>query len=175
MPVPDGLSVLVPECPQHRLMITRYVINARRYQRQSRASPALSLTRASCGTADIGRDSTTAAARLADCWEPEMGANAVSRPQTQHDVVGMSVQVRNFPFDSVRRCQTPETVLEFPDTEEVTGSNPVRPTPFFENLSSAKRAKGSQPPAVLLLNRWSEHPQAAPRASPPRPQPGSRT
>jgi hypothetical protein len=46
----------------------------------------------------------------------------------------------------------------FPDTEEVTGSNPVRPTPFFENLSSSESLKGSQPPAVLLLNRWSEHP-----------------
>jgi len=30
-----------------------------------------------------------------------MGANAVSRLQTQRDVVGMSVQVRNSPFDSV--------------------------------------------------------------------------
>ena len=33
--------------------------------------------------------------------------------------------------------RTPGIVLDFPDTEEVTGSNPVRPTPFFEILSSA--------------------------------------
>jgi nitrite reductase/ring-hydroxylating ferredoxin subunit len=46
--------------------------------------------------------------------------------------------------------------LEFP-TEEVTGSNPVRPTPFFENPSSAKSPNGSQPPAVLALRCWSEH------------------
>ena len=45
-----------------------------------------------------------------------------------------------------------------PDTEEVTSSNLVRPTAFFENLSSSESLKGSQPPAVLLLNRWSEHP-----------------
>jgi hypothetical protein len=50
-----------------------------------------------------------------------------------------------------------------PDTEEVTGSNPVRPTPFFENLSSAGSPKGSQPPAGLLLNRWSEHPHVTVR------------
>jgi len=43
------------------------------------------------------------------------------------------------------------------DTEEVTGSNPVRPTPFFESLSSTESLKGSQPPAVLSLRRRSEH------------------
>ena len=57
-----------------------------------------------------------------------MGANVFSRPQTQRDVLRMFVQVDGSPFDSVRRWQTPETALEFPDTEEVTGSNPVRPT-----------------------------------------------
>jgi hypothetical protein len=51
-----------------------------------------------------------------------------SRPQTQRDSVRMFTQVNGSPFDSVRRRQTPETVLEFPDTEEVTGSNPIRPT-----------------------------------------------
>jgi len=41
------------------------------------------------------------------------------------------------------------------DTEEVTGSNPVRPTPFFENLSSIESQDGSQAPAVLPNKRWS--------------------
>ena len=40
-----------------------------------------------------------------------------------------------------------------PDTEEVTGSNPVRPTTFFESLSNAESPNGSQSPAVLLLCR----------------------
>jgi hypothetical protein len=86
-----------------------------------------------------------------------MGANVFSRPQTQHDAIKFFSQLRRLQFDLARRWQTPGTVLEFSDTEEVTGSNPVRPTPFFENLSSAGSPKGSQPPAVLLLNRWSEH------------------
>ncbi len=33
--------------------------------------------------------------------------------------------------------------LDFPDTEEVTGSNPVRPTIFFENLSSTGSQMGA--------------------------------
>src|ERR1700734_2106264 len=45
----------------------------------------------------------------------------------------------------------------FPDTEEVTGSNPVRPTRFSENLSSAGSQKGSQAPAGLPHRCWSEH------------------
>jgi hypothetical protein len=57
-----------------------------------------------------------------------MGAHAISRPRTQRDVARMSAQVKGSPFDSVRPWQTPGTALEFPDTEEVTGSNPVRPT-----------------------------------------------
>ncbi len=73
-----------------------------------------------------------------------MGANAISRPQTQRDQLRMSVQVKGSPFDSVRRWQTPETGLNFPDAEEVTGSNPVRPTPFFENQSSAESPNESQ-------------------------------
>jgi hypothetical protein len=89
-------------------------------------------------------------------WEPDMGANVFSRPQTQRDSVRMFTQVNGSPFDSVRRRQTSETVLEFPDTEEVTGSNPVRPTPFFENLSSAGIPNGSQAPAVLSNKRWSQ-------------------
>ena len=57
-----------------------------------------------------------------------MGANMFRLPQTQHDSVRMSVQVKGSPFDLVRRCQTPKSARNFPDTEEVTGSNPVRPT-----------------------------------------------
>ena len=57
-----------------------------------------------------------------------MGANAISCPQTQRDLLRMSVQVKGSPFDSVPRWQTLETGLNFPDTEEVTGSIPVRPT-----------------------------------------------
>ena len=41
-------------------------------------------------------------------------------------------------------------------TEEVTGSNPVRPTTFFESLSSAESLNGSQPAAVLPNKRWSQ-------------------
>src|ERR1700730_8584884 len=41
------------------------------------------------------------------------------------------------------------------DTEEATGSNPVRPTRFFEILSSAESRDGSQAPAVLRNKRWS--------------------
>ena len=57
-----------------------------------------------------------------------MRANAISHPQTQRDAVRMLSQAMSSPFDSVRRRQTPGTVLDFPDTAEVTGSNPVRPT-----------------------------------------------
>jgi hypothetical protein len=42
------------------------------------------------------------------------------------------------------------------DTGEVTGSNPVRPTIFFEILYSSESQNESQPPAVLSLNSWSE-------------------
>jgi len=49
----------------------------------------------------------------------------------------------------------PEVPERHPDTEEVTGSNPVRPTPFFENPSSAESLNGSQPAAVLSDKRWS--------------------
>jgi hypothetical protein len=45
----------------------------------------------------------------------------------------------------------------FPDTEEVTGSNPVRPTPFFENPSSGESPNESQRPGVLPNSGWSEH------------------
>jgi len=50
----------------------------------------------------------------------------------------------------------PEVPERHPDTEEVTGSNPVRPTPFFENPSSAESLNGSQPAAVLSNKRWSQ-------------------
>jgi hypothetical protein len=86
-----------------------------------------------------------------------MRANAISRPPTEPGPARISSQVKDSPFDSVRRSQTPQTAMEFPDTEEVTGSNPVRPTPFFENPSSAGSQKGSEAPAGLLHRCWSEH------------------
>jgi hypothetical protein len=57
-----------------------------------------------------------------------MGANVFSRPQTQRDSIRIFTQVNGSPFDSLRRSQTPITARNFPDTEEVSGSNPVRPT-----------------------------------------------
>ena len=86
-----------------------------------------------------------------------MGANAISRPQTQRNLLRMSVQAKGSPFDSIRRWQTPEMGLDFPDTEEVTSSNLVRPTQFFENLSSIYSLNGSQTPAVLVQQRRSRH------------------
>jgi hypothetical protein len=77
-------------------------------------------------------------------WEPEMGANVFRRPQTQGDVGQDLLAGEGLP---VRLSPTVTDTPEFPDTEEVTGSNPVRPTPFFENLSSSESLKGSQPPA----------------------------
>jgi hypothetical protein len=59
-----------------------------------------------------------------------MGANAVSRLRTQRDVVRMFAGH----WLVARPRPTVTDTLEFPDTEEVTGSNSVRPT-FFENLS----------------------------------------
>jgi hypothetical protein len=56
-----------------------------------------------------------------------MGAHASSRLPTQPDPLRISMQVKASPFDSIGRGQTPQTALDFPDTEEVTGSNPVRP------------------------------------------------
>ena len=58
-----------------------------------------------------------------------MGANVFSRPQTERDVARTFLQVKASPLElSPTVTDTPE----FPDTEEVTGSNPVRPT-FFRN------------------------------------------
>ena len=68
-----------------------------------------------------------------------MGANAISRPQTQRDPLRMSVQVKGSPFDSVQRWQTPKPGVDFPDTEEVTGLNPVRPTEFTGRFRYAAR------------------------------------
>ena len=59
-----------------------------------------------------------------------MGANLSSRPQTQRDVARFSSQViRGSQFEL---SPTVTGTQEFPDdTEEVTGSNPVRPTRHF--------------------------------------------
>ena len=53
-------------------------------------------------------------------WEPQMGANAIGRLQTQPDPLRMSMQVEGSPFDSVRRRQTPESASDFLDTEKIT-------------------------------------------------------
>jgi hypothetical protein len=36
-------------------------------------------------------------------WEPQMGANVFSRPETQPDPLRMLMQVKGSPFDSARR------------------------------------------------------------------------
>src|ERR1700726_2860182 len=74
--------------------------------------------------------------------EPRMRANAISRPPTEPDPARTSSQVKDSPFDSVRRSQTPQTTMEFPDTEEVTGSNPVRPTRHFLFLALPGTLRG---------------------------------
>ena len=60
-----------------------------------------------------------------------MGANVFGHFRTQRDVARLFAQVKDSSFDSVRRWQTLRSALDFPDTEEVTGSNPVRPTRHF--------------------------------------------
>ena len=57
-----------------------------------------------------------------------MGANVFSRPQTQRDVARFVSQVRS---SRIELSPTVTDTPEFPDTEEVTGSNPVRPTRHF--------------------------------------------
>jgi hypothetical protein len=57
-----------------------------------------------------------------------MGAtNAISRLPTQPDPVRMFARVKGSPFDSVRRLQTLQTALDFPDTEEVAESVQAHP------------------------------------------------
>jgi hypothetical protein len=78
-----------------------------------------------------GRDATPQSAATPAVHgpgEPQMGANAISRPPTQPDPARMFIQVKGSPLDSVRRQQTPKTALDFPDTEEATSSNLVPPT-----------------------------------------------
>jgi hypothetical protein len=69
-----------------------------------------------------------------------MGANAISRHQTQPDPLRMFAEVKGSPFDSIRPRQTVQTALNFPDTEEATSSNLVPPT-GFSNVCLAMRAK----------------------------------
>ena len=78
-----------------------------------------------------------------------MAANVFSRPQTQRDVARTFSQVKGSP---ARLSPTVTDTPEPPDTEEVTDSNPVRPTRFFENLSSGESHNWGQRPAVLSLN-----------------------
>ena len=55
-----------------------------------------------------------------------MGANVFIRLPPQRDLARIFLQVKGSPLD--RLSPTVTDTLEFPDTEEVTGSNPVRPT-----------------------------------------------
>jgi len=70
--------------------------------RGSPAMPELRPGRHRPGAAldDLGVLNDSRGSRL---WEPEMGANVFSRPQTQRDVLRMFVQVMDSQFDSVRR------------------------------------------------------------------------
>jgi hypothetical protein len=74
-----------------------------------------------------------------------------SARRSQNVPAGQELPVRLSP--TVTDCRN---ALDFPDTEEVTGSNPVRPTTFFEIVSSGESHNESQPPAVLSLRCWSE-------------------
>jgi hypothetical protein len=76
-----------------------------------------------------------------------MGANVFSRPQTQHDPIRFFSQATGSQFDLVRRWQTAKTAPEFPDTEEVTGSNPVRPTSSAREIEYLEQALGAIPGA----------------------------
>ena len=89
-----------------------------------------------------------------------MGANAFSRPQTRPDLVRMFSQVKRFPFDSAsgdRYRNRPG----FPGTEEVTGSNPVRPTRLFLFLALPGRR------SVALQRAQRESERLPPAAGPP--------
>ena len=63
--------------------------------------------------------------------------NGSQRVQTAPDSARPTQNVCASGKLSVRLSPTVADTLKFPDTEEVTGSNPVRPTPFFEILSTA--------------------------------------
>jgi hypothetical protein len=67
-----------------------------------------------------------------------MGAKVFSHPQTQHDPLRLLAQVRgsrSTQSDGDRH----QIGLDFPDPEEVTGSNPVGPQ--FSNVCLAVRPK----------------------------------
>jgi hypothetical protein len=88
-------------------------------------------------------------------WEPTQ-SDAPGRSPTQSECPRRSRAPRSTQSDDGRH---PKTARNFPDTEEVTGSNPVRPTPFFEFLSSDESLDESQRAGVLSLRCWSEHPK----------------
>jgi len=86
-------------------------------------------------------------------WEPT--PSAVLRPTaTRSECSCRSWAPGSTQSDGARR---PGTTLGFPDTEEVTGSIQYGPRHFSKTCLPLGAPKGSQPPAVLLLNRWSEH------------------
>ena len=57
-----------------------------------------------------------------------MGANVFIRLPPQRDLARIFLQVKGSP---ARLSPTVTDTLEFPDTEKVTASNPVRPTRHF--------------------------------------------
>jgi len=97
-----------------------------------------------------------------------MRANAIRHPQTQRDALRMLSQAKGSPFDSIRRRQTPGTVLDFPDTEEVTGSNPVRPT-----RSQRYSPRNTGFPALRSVGPQARFGIRQAAASVPSPSPGS--
>jgi hypothetical protein len=72
-----------------------------------------------------------------------MRANAIRLPRTQRDPLRIFAQLNGPPFDSVRLQQTSQTAPDFPDTEEVTGSNPVRPTSSAREIEYLEQALGA--------------------------------
>jgi hypothetical protein len=72
-------------------------------------------------------------------------ANVFSRLQTQRDSNRVFTQLKGSWFDSARRCRTLGTVLNFPDTEKVTGSNPVRPTSLEREFECPEQGVGAIP------------------------------
>ena len=94
---------------------------------------------AECGTADIRHRYNVVSASAG-----AVGArNGSQRSQPPPDPARLSQTVHAGQGLPVRPIPTVADTPEFPDTEEVTGSNPVRPT-IFENPSRNGSQKGSQ-------------------------------
>ena len=72
-----------------------------------------------------GSSLVAAGRRRSQKWEPTQSAASGLSPTTQNVRPGQGLPVRLSPTMTDTR-----NALGFPDTEEVTGSNPVRPTAF---------------------------------------------